>query len=400
MKIRPNTWPPGSDEYFVHEALLLAEAAMGSTSPNPPVGSVIVREGQIIGRGAHRRLGDLHAESAALLDAGDCRGASCFVSLEPCSHIGRQPSCCHLLHEAGIQRVVWGCGDADPRSAGRAENVLAGLGIKTRAGVLEEDCRAFLRHYLCAEEQQQCFSHLKLALSLDAKLACANGASQWLSGPQSLGLAHYLRWKYDGVLVGWRTVLADNPRLTVRPPVLEPYYPGAEARSFRQPVRVVLDPRFELLPRLMQPGSDLAITQLEGQRQDLPGLVIAGAESRMPAAQEQPGTVLLGLPEHPGGGLDLGQLRSGLYRLGLRSLLVEGGAGLAQSFLRQQEVSHMTLVYTPLLIGSDGLGFSPEQGCLTISECPSLFALEIEVLGRDCAISGRPVWPAPAMQQV
>ncbi len=397
MRIQTNEQIHSSDEYFVHEALRLAEANMGYTAPNPPVGAVLVREGRIIGRGAHLKLGDLHAEAQALRDAGDAQGATCYVSLEPCSHVGRQPSCCNLLAEAGVSRVVWGCDDADPRSAGRAATVLGAQGIETRSGVLADSCAAFLRHYLLSEQQQRCFVHLKLALSLDAQLACANGASQWLSGPQSLGLAHYLRWKYDAVLVGRGTVLADNPRLTVRPEVLEPYYQGAAARIFRQPVRLVLDPSFELLPQFSQNPARFSLLDLQGQRDDLPGLIVIGRADALPAEHNLPPQVqLMGLGLDSAGRLDLRQMRVMLFERGLRSLLIEGGGAVARSVLLQQAADRLTLVYTPVLIGSDGQGFSPALGSRSIAECPRLTDVDVEVLGQDCAYSGRPQWPGTA----
>lgn len=386
-------------QQWMRECLALARRGLGWTSPNPPVGALIVRGGEVLGRGWHAELGALHAETAALADATArhgaeaLRGAQCYVSLEPCSHIGRQPSCCRALAEAGIAGVHYGCEDADPRTAGRAVDVLASLGVACRGGVLEAECRAFLEHYLHEKRARQPFAHLKLALSLDAKLACANGASQWLSGPQSHGLAHYLRQKYDAVLVGSGTVRADNPRLTVRPETLEAYCPSSELR-LRQPVRVVLDPRFELLPRLLDPAGGLAAAlPAQPRREGLPWLVIAGLSRHRPAAPEAPdGVEVLVLPATSAGRLDLHALKAALHSLGIRSLLIEGGAGVAQEYLAQRAVERLTLVYTPLIIGAEGLGFAPPLGAQSLEAALHLDEVAAEVLGRDVAVSARPLW--------
>lgn len=396
MRIGENPWPHGTDEHHMHEALRLAELHMGHTSPNPAVGCVLVRNGVVIGRGAHHHVGQLHAERMALQDAGEARGAECFVSLEPCSHVGRQPSCCAALIESGVRRVVYGATDSDERSSGRAAQLLSRAGIEVRPGVLAGPCERFIDHYQFGKRHARVFIHLKMALSLDARLACPNGASQWLSGPQSLGLAHYLRWKYDAVLVGYRTVLHDNPRLTVRPGTLDPYWPGAAQRSFRQPGRVVLDPRFELLPRLLSPAdSPLALADRSGMRDDMPQIVLAGQADSLPDVPASADWLtLIGLPLRSDGSLDLGRLAAELYRLGLRSLLVEGGGGVASSLLAQRLVDKLSCVYTPLLIGSDGIGFSPALGLESLELAPQLAQEEVEVLGRDVALTGRLRWPS------
>jgi diaminohydroxyphosphoribosylaminopyrimidine deaminase/5-amino-6-(5-phosphoribosylamino)uracil reductase len=371
----------------MHEALLLAEAAMGRTSPNPAVGAVIVRDGAIIGRGAHRQVGEGHAEVNALLDAGDARGATCYSTLEPCSHIGLQPACCNALTEAGVTRVCFGCEDADLRSGGQAARLLGSQGIEVKAGVLREPCESFLDYYLLSKRRDRCFVHLKLAMSLDGKLACANGSSQWLSSGPSLGLAHYLRWKSDAILVGYRTVLHDNPRLNVRPEQLSQYYAPRGSERFRSPTRVVLDPRFELLPRLSG-GSGLNIAELSGMRADMPRLIIAGAEALLPDDTSQPdGIEVLGLVAD-GGALSLLDLCRKLNRRGIRSLMVEGGAGVARSFLAQRLCDKLTAVVTPVLIGADGLGFSPAYAADTVSQCPHMHGVDIELLEPDVALSG------------
>lgn len=394
MRREANPYAPGSDEFYIYEALQLAHAGLGWTSPNPMVGAVIVREGRIIGRGAHLRDGHEHAEVNALRDAGDAAGAVCYVSLEPCTHVGRQPSCCQAIATAGVSRVVYGAQDGDPRTAGMADAALAEMGISCRGGVLRRECSELLDYYLYGHCLQRAFVHLKLALSMDAKVACANGQSQWLSGPESLGYAHYLRQKYDAVLVGYRTVLADDPRLNVRPGVLTAYRALDQATLPCCPVRVVLDPRFEIVARLPQ----LRLSAMDGNwREHLPRIVIAGLAQYLPAVTpQQPGVTYLALEGQGPDGISFSDLASDLWNLGIRSLLVEGGAGVARSLLRQQLADKVSLVYTPILIGGDGLDFAPELGFSAVSECLHLTLAQAGALGQDCLLTGYPQWPVDA----
>jgi diaminohydroxyphosphoribosylaminopyrimidine deaminase / 5-amino-6-(5-phosphoribosylamino)uracil reductase len=390
MRLGANLHSPGSDEYYIYEALQLAHNGLGWTAPNPLVGAVIVRDGQVLGRGAHLCDGQEHAEVLALREAGDARGATCYASLEPCTHVGRQPSCSHTLARAGVARVVYGAQDGDARTAGQADPVLAELGVSCTGGVLREQCLEFLDYYLYGHCLQRAFMHLKLALSLDAKVACASGHSQWLSGPVSLGYAHYLRQKYDAVLVGYHTVLADDPRLTVRQDVLAAYRELGGATLPRNPVRVVLDPRFELLPRLQE----FRLSNTDGHwRPGLPQIVLAGLQRHTPISRFDSGSVTIVTPEEAAPGvISFEDLAQRLWQLGIRSVLVEGGAGLARAILLQQCVDKMTLVYTPTLIGADGLGFSPELHRATVGACPHLSRVRPSVLGEDCVMEGYPDW--------
>lgn len=387
-----NPYPAPGYEHFIHECLELALEGLGWTSPNPLVGCLLVRDGEVIGRGFHARDGEEHAEVRALRDAGDARGAHAYVSLEPCSHVGRQPSCCYELAAAGVKRVVWGCDDANPLTAGRAASLLPELGVEARGGVLREQCERLLDYYLLAQRSRRPFMHLKLALSADGKTACPGGHSQWLSGPESLGYAHFLRLKYDAALVSYRTALADDPRLTVRDEQLSAYRRPPDSVR-RQPVRIVLDPRFELVDRLDQ----LRLGRLDGQfRSHLPRLIIAGDAELMPPTDGlAPEIRLLGLKREGDAPLDFAELAAALWELGIRSVLVEGGGALAAELLRQRLADKLTLVYTPTLIGADGLGFTPPLGCEQLDGCPRLERAEAFSLGRDAVLEGYPAWDQP-----
>lgn len=385
-----NPYSTGSDEYFMHEALRLALGGLGWASPNPLVGCVLVRDGRIIGRGFHAQDGEAHAEVRALGEAGDARGATAYVSLEPCSHVARQPSCCHELARAGVERVIWGALDVDPRSAGQAETTLHQLGLTQTGRALVDDCERFLDYYLTSRSRQRTFAHLKLALSLDGKLACPTGHSQWLSGPQSLGYAHYLRLKYDAVLVGYRTALADNPRLTVRADALAGYAEQLSGMQLRQPARVIVDPRCELVPGL----AELNLARFEdGEfRERLPRLVLVCRREFAPDGLKVPHTQLVALDVKDPQPLLFAEIFQRLWQMGIHSTLIEGGGGLAAELLKQQAADKLTLVYTPVIIGADGIGFAPKMDCRYIGDCPRISVTRQLMLGNDALIEGVPAW--------
>jgi diaminohydroxyphosphoribosylaminopyrimidine deaminase / 5-amino-6-(5-phosphoribosylamino)uracil reductase len=392
MLPRTNPHPPGTDEFYMHRALELALGGLGWTSPNPLVGCVLVRAGNIIAEGWHQRDGQEHAEVLALRACSNPRGATAYVNLEPCGHVGRQPACCAKLAEAGIARVVYGSEDANPITRGLAREWLPQHGIAVSAGVLREDCNRLLDYYLHSHRTDSAFIHLKLALSLDGKAACANGQSQWLSGPASLGLAHFLRQQHDGVLVSARTALADRARLSVRLEQLGEYYCLPPSAPPRQPVRIILDPRFELADRL----AGLPLADPAGAwRGHLPQLVLAGRKDKLPGTPPRLSGLrveLLGLDCAPGGPLAWARLAVGLRELGIGSVLVEGGPGLAAEMLRQRAADKLTLVHTPRLLGADGIGFTPDWGAEAVGACPRLAHNISFGLGDDCIVSGYPEW--------
>lgn len=369
-------------------ALDAAQAGLGWSSPNPMVGCVLILDGEVIGVGAHLRNGSEHAEVLALADAGDAAGATAYVNLEPCSHVGRQPSCCQALLDAGVTRVVYGVDDADPRALGAAKAKLENAGIAVTSGVLAEKCHRFLDYYLHSSREQKVFVHLKLALSLDAKMACKTGDSQWLSGAVSQGYAHYLRQKYDAVLVGSGTIKADNPRLTARPETMAEYFKLPGPTPARNPVRVILDTTFGLKRDLC--WNFLSIAG-KNYRSHLPRVIVAGDNKHLPPINGEggpPKVTCLGLGGNGEGRLDLGELLDKLWETGIRSLLVEGGSQVAQGLISQSKVNKVSLVFTPRLLGSDALGFSPPMGFQSVGEGVSMYNMEMEKLGSDVLVSG------------
>ena len=377
-----------TDEHFMALALDTAKAGLGWTSPNPLVGCVLVKAGKVIGVGAHLRDGAEHAEARALAAAGDARGATAYVNLEPCTHFGRQPACCSALIAAGVSRVVYGVEDFNQRSTGKAQPLLEDAGIAVASGVLGDRCQRFLDYYLHAAKAQGVFVQLKLALSLDAKMACETGHSQWLSGPHSLGYAHYLRQKYDAVLVGSGTIEADNPRLTARPEAMAQYYKLPETTPERNPVRVILDKGFGLDQAA---GWHFLKPSRENYNQSLPQVVIAGSNQHLPPTGVAAGAAAithLGLEENHAGRLDLGELLDKLWLLGIRSLLVEGGSRVSQEFISQGQVNKLSLVYTPKILGRDAKGFAPPMELATVGEAVALHNMQSTQLGADVLVEG------------
>lgn len=321
------------DRAWMRRAIELAWRGWGRVAPNPMVGCVIVRDdGVVVGEGWHTEYGQPHAEVEALRAAGDAaRGATAYVSLEPCSHHGKTPPCTDALAAAGVRRVVFGGFDPNPKASGGAA-VLRAAGIDVLGGVEEDavrDQNAAFFHAHSPAGAQRPFVTLKLAMSLDARIADRDGGSVWITGDEARAETHRLRAGYDAVAVGIGTARADDPRLTVRGAV-EPRVP---------PVRIVFD-------RGLRLPLDSALVR---SAREVP--VWAVCEPDAPAdrrrALEDAGVRVLG-----GAGL-AAQLRS-IRDAGIRSMFVEGGAVLASALLAADVVDRMYLFYAPVLIGPEG----------------------------------------------
>ncbi|MCA3337614.1 MAG: bifunctional diaminohydroxyphosphoribosylaminopyrimidine deaminase/5-amino-6-(5-phosphoribosylamino)uracil reductase RibD [Roseomonas sp.] len=318
-------------------ALALARRGLGNAWPNPAVGCVLVKDGRVIGRGWTQPGGRPHAETEALRRAGDAaRGATAYVTLEPCSHHGRTPPCCEALAGAGIARVVMAMRDPDPRVNGRGLAMLRGAGIVVEEGLLEAEARALNAGFFRRIQAGMPVVTLKLASTLDGRIATASGESRWITGAAARREVHALRARHDAILVGSGTVLADDPDLTCRIPGME-----------RVPMlRVVADARLRTPPtaRLVQ-GAKAA-----------PVLIIT-APGHPPAAQAPfiaAGADIVTVPAHAAGGLDLPSLLRALGRRGVTRMLAEGGAGLAAALLRQGLVDRLVWFHAPAVMGGDG----------------------------------------------
>ena len=317
---------------YMRRAIALAWQGWGRVAPNPMVGCVIVRDGVVVGEGWHTGYGLPHAEVEALRAAGErARGATAFVSLEPCSHTGKTPPCTEALISAGVSRVVFGASDPNPKARGGGE-VLREAGVEVESGIEEQavrDQNAAFFHAHSVESASRPFVALKLAMSLDARIADAEGRSVWITGEGARGEVHRLRAGFDAVAVGVGTAVADDPLLTVRGPVVPRVAPA----------RVVFDRRLRL---------PLA-SRLAASARETP--VVAVAEPDAPAdarrALESAGVRVVAAA-----GLEA-QLRA-LRDAGIASILVEGGSVLAGALLAAGLVDRMYLFYAPLLIGPGG----------------------------------------------
>ncbi|TMQ69722.1 MAG: bifunctional diaminohydroxyphosphoribosylaminopyrimidine deaminase/5-amino-6-(5-phosphoribosylamino)uracil reductase RibD [Candidatus Eisenbacteria bacterium] len=328
---------------FMRRALRVAERGRGRVSPNPMVGALVVKGGRVVGEGWHRALGAPHAEAMALEQAGSrARGATLYVTLEPCAHVGRTPPCVSAILDAGVRRCVVATRDPHPIVDGRGLRRLRAAGIEVEVGLLAADARALLGGYWRLHTQGRPRVTLKLATSLDGRLApprgfAPRGAGRWLSGVEARHAVHRLRAQADAIVIGAGTARLDDPRLTVRG------IPGA-----RQPLRVVCDTRLSLPSTLRLLRAPLAR-----------GTVFACAD-RAPRARERAlidlGVRVWRLPR-AAGGVSLAALMRRLGREGAQEVLVEGGARLATSLLRARAVDRLALFLAPSVLGSEGLAW-------------------------------------------
>ncbi len=365
--------PSPEELAWLARARVLAEEARGQVSPNPLVGAVVARGGQVLGEGHHAGPGLPHAEVEALLAAGDAaRGATVACTLEPCSHRGRTPPCTDALLAAGVARVVVGCRDPleCDRAGGASTLVAAGVEVAFATGADEAACRRQNGPFMTWARLGRPEVTLKLATSLDGKIATASGESRWISGPEARALVHRWRAEQDAVAVGSGTALADDPLLTARD------VPGAP----RQPLRVVFDGRASL-----PSDSQLARTSAE-----VPVLVLAGPEAAperraaLSAAGVEVALVDAAREERIEAGL------AELGRRGVQSLLVEGGAGLAAAMLDAGVVDRVAWVLAPTLIGGAGApGAVGDPGAERLADAPRLREVAVERLGEDVLVSGR-----------
>jgi diaminohydroxyphosphoribosylaminopyrimidine deaminase / 5-amino-6-(5-phosphoribosylamino)uracil reductase len=352
-------------DVYMREAIGLAERAAGRTAPNPMVGSVVVRAGRVIARGFHRRAGLAHAEASALERAGSrARGATLYVTLEPCAHQGRTPPCVDAVLASGVRRVVIGVLDPDPRTAGRSVRRLRRAGVEVVLGVEAQACRELLRGFESRVRRGRPYTVLKLAASLDGRIAARGGDSRWISGAPARALVHELRSRVDAIAVGSGTALADDPELTAR----------RGRRVLHRPQRVVIDAALRLSPRARmldraRPGSTWVLCAPGASAARRKRLEAAGARVEVVPAR--------------GAHLDLARAWRRLGALGVNELLVEGGGGLAAALLRARLVDRIYLFVAPLLVGGDGVPVVAQLGVARLAQAPRLANVEWRRVGED-----------------
>jgi len=357
------------DEFFMQKALDLAAKALGRTSPNPAVGAVIVRDGRVIAEGFHRRAGLPHAEIEALRKVrGSTQGATLYVNLEPCSHHGRTPPCADALLQAGLKRVVIGMVDPNPLVGGRGIRRLRRAGVAVQTGVLKERCERLNEDFTTYIRTGRPMVTLKLAASLDGRIATAHGDSKWISGELSRRLVHEMRNRVDAVVVGVGTVHADDPQLTCR------------IRGGRDPLRVILDGRLSIRSnaRVCTQGSTAKT------------LVVTSKDPRLRRKREEleaKGVEVLCLPGKQGCVQFLPLLQE-LARRGLKYVMIEGGGQVAAAALKERVVNKVLFFYGPKLLGGDGRPMIGALGVDRVAAGLKLHTIELHQLRDDVLVSG------------
>ena len=387
----------GRDSLLLQEACYAGLLGIGHISPNPNVGALVVKDGDVVARGVHRICGKEHAEAEALSRAKDrAKGADLYVGLEPCCHQGKQPPCADAIIKAGVARVIYAGDDPDPRTCRRARSVLSDAGVKVDGPLMPRAIVKLNDAYCYRKTCGKLFVTLKLAISLDGRLALASGDSQWLTGKTALGYAHFLRQLHDAVMVGVGTVRADNPHLTVRKAMLREFVGrDMEYIRLRHPVRVVLDPEFSLLHDHKPADGELDRPVLnvfnppEQRGSEKPWLVFVGIEGKSPSgAGIGEGIEVIEVPCDATGSIELERIWEKLSQLGIYSVLVEGGVRLAQCVLAQRAFVRFDAIVAPLLLGGDARTFAPDMELAQVDECLRLCDVLNFPLGRDTLISG------------
>lgn len=362
------------DAHYMARALELARKGHYSTHPNPRVGCVIVRDGQIVGEGWHERAGEPHAEVHALRAAGElARGATAYVTLEPCSHHGRTPPCADALVSAGVARVVAAMQDPNPEVAGRGLQRLQQAGIVTESGVLESEARLLNQGFLKRMEHGLPFVRVKLAMSLDGRTAMASGESQWITGPDARSAVQRLRAQASVVLTGADTVLADDARLTVRAAELGLDPEQTALALSRPPLRVLIDGRLRvpLEAAFFKAGPALVATCVAVEEQYANGpecLIVPGAE----------------------GQVDLRQLLVELAGRGVNEVLVEAGPRLAGAFAQLGLVDEYQIFMAGKFLGSSARPLL-DWPLAQMKDAPALKITEIRAVGDDWRVTAIPV---------
>jgi diaminohydroxyphosphoribosylaminopyrimidine deaminase/5-amino-6-(5-phosphoribosylamino)uracil reductase len=325
------------DIFFMEEALKLAKKRKGLTHPNPTVGAVIVKDGKIIGKGYHERAGKPHAEREAIKDAlekgHDISGSTMYVTLEPCCHYGRTPPCTEAIIDSRIKRVVIATLDPNPQVAGKGVDLLKRQGIQVETGILEEEARKLNEDFFVYITQKRPFIHLKIAQSIDGKIATYTGSSKWITGEEARKYAHHLRNEATAVLVGVGTALTDNPSLTVR------HIPAE-----KQPLRVLID-------KNLKTPTDFNIFDTSAKT-----IVITSekADKEKEKILLEKGIKIIKLPLYKDR-FQIKDILDALYKEEIVHLLVEGGKGIITQFIRENMFDRISVFIAPKIIGEEGI---------------------------------------------
>lgn len=359
----------------MHLALRLAEQGLYTTSPNPRVGCVIVKDNQVVGQGAHLKAGEPHAEVFALRQAGElAHGADVYVTLEPCSHFGRTPPCVQALLAVKPKRVVIAMQDPNPLVAGRGIASLRAEGVEVQVGLLEKEALALNPGFISRMRHGIPYVRSKIAASLDGGTALKNGKSQWITGEQARLDVQHWRAQSCAILTGVGTVLADNPSMTVRLQNVE-----------RQPVRVIVDSQLQtpadskMLDAAMLQRSPVLIVYANDTQQRASTLKVAGAD-------------LIHLPSSNGQRVDLKALLLQLAQRNLNEVLVEAGQVLNGALLHARLIDEFILYYAPKLMGSDARSMFALPELTEMQQVTDLEVSDIRHIGRDIRLRAKPLY--------
>jgi len=359
-----------ADHEFMARALRLARKGLYTTTPNPRVGCVIVKDGVVVGEGWHARAGEAHAEIFALNAAGaKARGATAYITLEPCSHHGRTPPCADALIEAGVARVVAAMRDPNPQVGGNGQEKLRAAGVACEDGLMQAEAQELNIGFVSRMTRGRPWVRLKVAASLDGKTALNNGRSQWITGPEARRDGHVWRARACAILTGAGTVRDDDPRLNVR-----------DVETSRQPLRVVVDSHLEtpLRARLLEGGNVLLAATGD-----------AGTDTAKIADLRAAGAEVIVLP-NPQGKVDLPRLLQALAGRGVNELHVEAGHKLNGSLLREGLVDELLMYFAPTLLGS-GREMFPLPELTDLSGRHDLRIVDLRRVGADIRILARPL---------
>jgi diaminohydroxyphosphoribosylaminopyrimidine deaminase/5-amino-6-(5-phosphoribosylamino)uracil reductase len=361
------------DDELMARAIEIGQS--GDPSPNPHVGALVAEGRTVVGEGFHTLAGDDHAEVVALKSAGEkTRGNTLYVTLEPCNHVGRTAPCVDAIIKAGIRRVVIGCRDPNPHVPGGGADKLRDAGVEVVLGVREEAARRLIQPWMKYITEGAAYLSLKLAISLDGRVATRTGISKWITGQESRARVHALRTTYDAVMVGINTVLADDPQLTVRD------VPG------RNPIRVVVD------SKLRTPPDSLLVTTAR----DTPTCVITTVEASAALGDrlEASGVSIIRVPATSSGRCDMTAAMRALAAREVVSVLCEGGAELAGSLLAGRLPSELHVFIAPVLLGPRGIpGAVDWAGPEAPAHAPRIHPAEWELCGHDAYVHGPIVYP-------
>lgn len=360
-----------NDERFMQMALDLAQKGQGFTSPNPMVGAVVVKDGQVVGCGYHHAAGEPHAEVNAIDDAGQAAlGATIYVNLEPCNHTGRTPPCTQKIIQSGIQRVVVAMEDPNPDVAGGGIEYLKDRGLQVSLGVLQEEAQRLNEVFIKFISTRRPFVILKCATTLDGCIATRTGDSKWITNEQSRSYVHHLRHCVDGILVGIDTVKADNPSLTTRLDT----GPGVD------PVRIILDSRLSI-------PEDARILRIDS---DSDTILVVGSkvDSQKRAAVPKSGVRIL-KTQLKGSRIDMPNLMKQLGAMGITSVLIEGGGRVIASALQSGIVDKIAFFYAPKILGGDdGISICRGEGPAAMRDSIAVKNISVQRFGDDVMIEG------------